>query len=173
MVTHKLFDYKGETLTFHQCMTQDEAKENELPEGVYFFWTLGKQKINNPYDIVQLTLKATEEGTLDVQKLVTPENMRQHYKALHEGQMSTIKKALQKTKSYYESAYSQSGIDSKAIAEITKNLNKQINSFDKMGFPGMNGLSRPTRKQAEILLGNKENVDRFMSPEMQRKVFNE
>ncbi len=171
MVVNSILKHKGDTLTYHQCISLEEAKENELPEGVYFFWMHGNRKILNPFEIVQIVLQATKDGSLDVQELLNPKKLKAHYETLHQTQLGRIKESLTDMKTAYTKAYSQGGMDQASLNEMQKHLDTQIEQFDRVGFPQMDGLANPNREQAEVILGGKENVDKFMSPELQKKVF--
>ena len=173
MVSQEIFKYKGEVFKFHQCLHQEEAKKEKLPAGLYFYWTLGDKKITNPYDAVQIYLKATEEEQSALQKLITPQNLTKHYHKLHAKQMETVKNSMRQTKAAYENIYAQSGISKQAIKAVQDTMDKQLDYFDQIGFPNLDGLFRPTRKQAEAMAGSKANLDKVMPEEVQRKVFDE
>jgi uncharacterized protein YpiB (UPF0302 family) len=171
MVSNSVLKHKGQTLTYHQCLTIEEAKENELPEGIYFFWTLGSRKIINPLEAVQIVLNAAEDGNLDVQDVLDPRKLKTYYETLHQTQINRVKKSLIDIKKHYTQAYAQAGLDQNSINEMQKNIDKQLEQYDNVGFPGIDGLIHPSRKEAEAILGGKENINKFMSPELQRKVF--
>ncbi len=172
MVSQEVLKYKGETLMFYQCVNKEEAQKEKLPDGLYFYWKLGKQKITSPFEAVQIYLKATADEQSAIHKLIVPHNLAKHYKNLHKVQMETIKNSMQQAKKSYEKTYIQSGMSKQAVTAMQEMADKQINQLDSLGFPGLDGLFKPTRQQAEVLLG-KENMDKIIPKETQRKLFNE
>jgi hypothetical protein len=171
MISQKILDYNDDTLTYHQCVNEKEAKKEKLPQGLYFFWTLGSQKITNPFEAVQIYLKATESEQSEIRKLVTPQNLAKHYNKVHLTQMETLKKSMRQTKQMYEKLYAQSGMNHQAIKAMQDTMNKQMDYYDKIGFPGINGMFKPTKKQAEAMAGSIENLNKVMPDEVQKKVF--
>lgn len=173
MVVSEVFDHKGETLKFHQCVTAEEAKKENLPNGVYFFWMLGKRRIVNPMEVIQLVIQSSNSGHLNAPKLLNAESLNNHYKNLKEAQLAVIKKAMNQTKQSYNNAYANAGMPAHVVEEVNRTIDIQSKNLDQAGFPEMDGVTRPSRKQAEFLAGGKENIDRFLPKSLQKKIFGE
>lgn len=162
--------FGSDVLTFCQCETLDEAKEHNLPEGTHFYWIYKGSRIYSPGEIVAMVVSHSKDGTFGMANVASSTKLQEYYKNLCESQRQTTVAHLQKMKSTVTEQ--MNGAHPEVVKAQVQNLDQTIDMYTKNApVPGIDGLFRPTREQAEVLLQGKENLEKMLPPEMQEKVF--
>lgn len=171
MVSTKLGPFNGKQLICHQCISEEERKENSLPQGQYHYWTHGDKKILDAGEITYLVIQSCQNGDIPTSHLIDSKAIKEHYSKLYSAQMAKIKEAMKIAKKHTVDTLKQSGIEDPNVA---KRYDSAINLHSKnnLGFPNSHGIFEPSREQAERIIG-KENIDKFMSSAQQEQVFGE
>lgn len=147
-------EYSGKKLFFKQCKSKEEAKKDKCPQGIYFYWEYDGKRIYSPMDIMRIVQNSVEDKTFAPQNMITPQALKVHYANVMEAQRVTISESLQKM--------AKQNDESPAPEEHKRQLKENLESMTKMYnidnkenfiFPGMDGTFKPTKKQAEKLMG--------------------
>lgn len=162
--------FANENLTFYQCETLEETKKENLPNGVYSYWVYKGQKIFTPGEIVSMVIQHSQDGTFDINQMVSQQGIQDYYKTLCDAQRKSAIESLQKTREMLvqQSIHSNPEI----INAQLKNLDNTIKMYkNNMPMPGINGLFKPTKSQAGAMLNGKENMDKVIDPNLQKEIF--
>lgn len=157
-------------LKFFQCVDLEEAQKANLPNGTHFYWEYDGQRIYTPGEIVTLVIQHSQEGSLQVNTMINSRSIQDHYKNLYEAQRKSILEHMGKMKTQLQKQ--TQGMPQAAQGEALRNLDQTMDFYKKhTPFPGVDGVFRPTRKQAEVLLHGKDNLDKTLTKEQQAELF--
>ena len=166
MVKTKVAEIEGKELFYCQLTSQDEAKKNNLPDGIYFFWEYGGERIQSPWKVVSMIQHACYDGKLQVNKMITPPEIRKHYSSLMQAQQEQLLTALNKTKEIYV----KNGMPKQTLDVVDQMI--ETYSGKEMPCPNIHGRFKPTRRQAERLVG-KETLEKYLNKEQIKESFGE
>ncbi len=167
----KVGELGDKDLTFHQCMTSEEAKEQGLPEGTHFFWEYDGKRMYSPGEVVSLVILHAQGGTLSASSLTTTKNIKEYYERLYKTQQQT---ALDSMKQMQEQLQGAPGIPPEVKKAAADNLKQTMELHQKnMPFPGMDGMFRPTKEQAAHLVGGVDKLNQMFTEEQQKNMFGE
>lgn len=158
-------------ITFYQCDTLEEAQKAGLPQGVFFYWEIDGARIYSPGELVNLVVLGAPTGVFQqAQHYMNPKALQDYYRALYDAQRNMILTEFKKL----EEAYTQ---DITIPEDVRKAMQTQIETtrqfYEKhMPFPDIDGLYKPTKEEAERIVGGAEQLDTVMPPEVQREFFN-
>lgn len=152
MVKTKAAEIEGKDLHFFQCTTKEEAKKNGIPDGLFFYWEYEGRKIYNPGEIISMVIKGCETGNFTAANMITPDKLKTHYKKVRDAQQTMLSNSLKEQRKTYE----------KQAANMPQEYKDQLFSHldhmektvtNKSLFPGSDGSFKPTKEQAEEMLG--------------------
>lgn len=138
----------GKMLTYCQLLDKKDADKAGCPNGQFFYWEYNGAKIFTPFKIIQLIQQSVVNGNFEIEKMLTPGDMKQHYTNLIKAQQENVISHLNKLKQ----TYTENGIP----AEGSKHIDEMINLYGSdMPYPDMDGVYRLSKEQAERHLGTK------------------
>ena len=155
-------------LTFCQYESLHDAKKDNLPENMYYYWEYNGQRIFSPGEIVSLMILHVKTGSFQSQSLLNQKSMQQHYNNLHEVQQSAILNQFKEMEKQVKESGSPMPVQKAALDSLRKNI--QIYETQPPQID-LDGLFKPSREQAIILLGGEDNLNKYLTPEQQQELF--
>lgn len=155
-------------LTFCQYESLDDAKKDNLPENMYYYWEYNGQRIFSPGEVISLVILHAKTDSFQAQSLLSQKSMQQYYNKLHEAQQTTILNQFKEMEKQVKEHGGPAPVQKAALESLRTNMQMYQNSPPKVG---LDGVFKPTREQAIVLLGGEENLNKFLTPEQQQELF--
>lgn len=149
MISQQVAEINGKPVFLNQIESLEEAKKENMPLGFYCFWSIEGKRIFSPGEYLELVQTSMLSKESVFKDLTNPKNIASYYKQIVKTQYQNLFSHLDDLKKEY--AALQGKPEYKAMFD---SIESTIASFkDNPVFPDIDGTFRPTKEQAEKLLG--------------------
>jgi hypothetical protein len=163
MIEQEIGELNGEKILYCQAESIEEARKEQLPEGIFFYWKKGTERFYSPAAIILMVQQGVEKGTFAPQAMA--HDAHTFYQALIQAQKANLILFLSDSLEKYQ----QSNLPPQALDAIAG----MMQQYKDMLGPDIEGVFTPSRKEAADIAGGEEALKSYYGDAQLKSIFGE